>query len=65
MKQLASADALISLEGHRRQQLASICPAQQPFAAKGPILEDRLNCQKPLRGIHWDYAALGLSLRHP
>ena len=70
MKQLASADALISLEGHRRQQLwqASAPMRSSHLLQEAPILEDRLELPEAPEpeAIHWDYAALGLSLRnHP
>ncbi len=70
LKALASADALQSLCGHRRQQVwdaAALKPA--PELLKGvPIEEDALLFPAAPEGeeVVFDYAALGLSLRsHP
>jgi error-prone DNA polymerase len=70
MKQLAAADALTSLSGHRRQQVwdaAALKPA--PALLKhAPVEEDILELAEAPEGeaIVWDYASLGLSLRrHP
>lgn len=70
LRQLASADALMSLAGHRRQQVweaAAWLPAPA-LLAQAPIAEPML--QLPLAGegeeIVFDYAAVGLTLRrHP
>jgi error-prone DNA polymerase len=70
MQQLAAADALLSLEGHRRNQLWQAAAPRQARALlrDAPIDEERLEllpASEP-EAIHWDYAALGLSLRrHP
>jgi len=70
LKALASADALQSLSGHRRQQVwdaAALKPA--PALLKGvPIEEDEWLLPAAHEGeeVVFDYAALGLSLRsHP
>ena len=70
LKALASADALQSLAGHRRQQVwdaAALKPA--PALLKGvPIAEEVLLLPAAPEGeeVVFDYAALGLSLRsHP
>jgi error-prone DNA polymerase len=70
LKALASADALQSLSGHRRQQVwdaSALKPA--PALLKGvPIEEDVLLLPPAEEGeeVVFDYAALGLSLRsHP
>ncbi len=70
LKALASADALQSLSGHRRQQVwdaAALKPA--PALLKGvPIAEDELLLPAAPEGeeVVFDYAALGLTLRsHP
>jgi error-prone DNA polymerase len=70
LKALASADALQSLSGHRRQQVwdaAALRPA--PELLKGvPILEDELLLPAAQEGeeVVFDYASLGLTLRsHP
>jgi error-prone DNA polymerase len=70
LKALASADALQSLSGHRRQQVwdaAALKPA--PALLKGvPIVEDQLLLPAAPEGeeVVFDYAALGLTLRsHP
>ncbi len=70
LKALASGDALLSLSGHRRQQVwdaAALKPAP-PLLAGVPVAEDAL--QLPAAGegeeVVFDYAALGLTLRsHP
>jgi len=70
LKALASADALWSLSGHRRQQVWD-ASAQVPAPAllKGvPIDEDLLQLPAAEEGeeVVFDYAALGLTLRsHP
>ncbi|MDO8284627.1 MAG: error-prone DNA polymerase [Rhodoferax sp.] len=70
LKALASADALQSLSGHRRQQVwdaSALKPA--PALLKGvPIAEDELLLSAAPEGeeVTFDYAALGLTLRsHP
>ncbi|MDH4449367.1 MAG: error-prone DNA polymerase [Rhodoferax sp.] len=70
LKALASADALISLSGHRRQQVwdaSALRPA--PALLQGvPIEEDELALPAAEEGeeVTFDYAAMGLTLRsHP
>jgi error-prone DNA polymerase len=70
LKALASADALISLSGHRRQQVwdaSALRPA--PALLQGvPIEEDVLELPPADEGeeVTFDYAATGLTLRsHP
>ena len=70
LKALASADALLSLSGHRRQQVwdaSALKPA--PALLRGiPIEEDDLLLPAAAEGeeVVFDYAALGLTLRsHP
>ncbi|MBI2748820.1 MAG: error-prone DNA polymerase [Burkholderiales bacterium] len=70
LKALASADALLSLSGHRRQQVwdaAALRPA--PALLQGvPVLERPLQLPAAHEGeeVVFDYAALGLTLRrHP
>jgi error-prone DNA polymerase len=70
MQQLAAADALTSLAGHRRQQVwqASALHAV-PELLQGSLLpEDDLELPAAAEGeeVLWDYAATGLTLRrHP
>jgi len=70
MQQLAAADALTSLAGHRRQQVwqASALHAM-PVLLQGSLLpEDDLALPAAAEGeeVLWDYAATGLTLRrHP
>lgn len=70
MKRLAAADALMSLAGHRRQQLweaAALHPTTE-LLADAPIHEQMLLLPPAPEGeeILLDHAALGLSLRrHP
>jgi error-prone DNA polymerase len=70
MKQLAAADALQSLSGHRRQQVwdaVALKPAPQ-ILKDAPVNEDWLSLKAAPEGeaIVWDYAAMGLTLRrHP
>ena len=70
MQQLAAADALMSLAGHRRQQVwqASALHAL-PELLQGSLLpEDELPLPQAAEGeeVLWDYAATGLTLRrHP
>jgi error-prone DNA polymerase len=70
LKALASADALLSLSGHRRQQVwdaSALIPA--PALLKGvPVEEDALQLPAAQEGeeVVFDYAAIGLTLRsHP
>ena len=70
LQQLAAADALQSLAGHRRQQVwqASALRAQPPLLRQAYAAEEDLNLPAAAEGeeVVWDYAALGLSLRsHP
>jgi error-prone DNA polymerase len=70
LKALASADALSSLSGHRRQQVweASALHAAPALLKEAPIDEDFLELQAASEGeeVVFDYAALGMSLRkHP
>ena len=70
MKTLAAADALMSLAGHRRQQVweASALHATPHMLRDAPVHEDTLELPEAPEGeeIVWDYASLGLSLRrHP
>ncbi|MEN5179028.1 error-prone DNA polymerase [Comamonas testosteroni] len=70
MQQLAAADALASLEGHRRNQLwqAAAPRHNSPLLQAAAIHESHLELPSAAEqeDIHWDYAALGLSLRrHP
>ena len=70
LKALASADALQSLSGHRRQQVwdaAALKPAPA-LLKEVPIEEDELLLPAASEGeeVVFDYAALGLTLRsHP
>lgn len=70
LKALASADALISLSGHRRQQVwaASALQCAPPLLREAPVQEDFLAFPAASEGeeVVFDYAALGLTLRsHP
>ncbi|TWO71478.1 error-prone DNA polymerase [Caenimonas sedimenti] len=70
MKLLAAADALMSLSGHRRQQVwdAAALKAAPALLREAPISEDYLELPAAPEGeeIVWDYASLGLTLRrHP
>ena len=70
LKALASADALISLSGHRRQQVwdASALQRAPPLLREAPVEEDWLELPAASEGeeVVFDYAALGLTLRsHP
>ena len=70
LTQLASADALMSLSGHRRQQVwdASAMRSAPQLLKDAPIDEDLLELPEAPEGeeVVWDYAALGLTLRrHP
>jgi len=70
MQQLAAADALLSLAGHRRQQVWQATAWQRlpallrEAAAPEPALE--LPAAPEGEEVRWDYAATGLTLRrHP
>ncbi len=70
LKALASADALQSLSGHRRQQVWDASALQRaPALLQGvPVDEDALQLPVAAEGeeVVFDYAALGLTLRaHP
>ncbi|MDH3210706.1 MAG: error-prone DNA polymerase, partial [Burkholderiaceae bacterium] len=70
MRLLAAADALMSLSGHRRQQVwdASALLAAPELLRDAPVDEDRLELPPAGEGeeVVFDYASLGLSLRsHP
>ncbi len=70
LKALASADALSSLSGHRRQQVwdASALHAAPALLKEAPVDEDFLELEAASDGeeVVFDYAALGMSLRkHP
>ncbi|WKB55828.1 error-prone DNA polymerase [Eleftheria terrae] len=70
MRLLASADALMSLSGHRRQQVwdAAALLAVPRLLEDAPFEEDVLELPAAAEGeeIVFDYASLGLSLRrHP
>jgi error-prone DNA polymerase len=70
MKQLAAADALQSLSGHRRQQVwdAAALKSAPLLLKDAPVDEDWLGLKEAPEGeaIVWDYAATGLTLRrHP
>jgi error-prone DNA polymerase len=70
LKALAGADALMSLSGHRRQQVwdaSALQPAPGLLRAV-PVVEDALELPAASEGeeVIFDYAALGLTLRsHP
>ena len=70
LKALASADALMALSGHRRQQVwdASALKIAPPLLKAAPVHEDRLALPAASEGeeVVFDYAATGLTLRrHP
>lgn len=70
MKLLASADALRSLSGHRRQQVwdAAALRSTPLLLRDAPVEEDILELPPALEGeeVLFDYAATGLTLRrHP
>ena len=70
LKALASADALIGLSGHRRQQVwqASALQRPPPLLQEAPVNEAWLTLPPAAEGeeVFNDYAALGLTLRsHP
>ena len=70
MEQLAAADALMGLSGHRRQQVWDAVALKAPpvLLREAPVEEDVLDLSEAPEGeaIVWDYASLGLTLRrHP
>ncbi|MEY4564564.1 MAG: hypothetical protein RLZZ618_3841 [Pseudomonadota bacterium] len=70
MKLLAAADALMSLSGHRRQQVwdAAALHATPRLLQQAPVEEDVLELPLAAEGeeVLWDYASMGLTLRsHP
>jgi error-prone DNA polymerase len=70
LKALASADALLSLSGHRRQQVwdASALHAAPALLREAPVDEEGLELPAAPEGeeVAFDYAATGLTLRrHP
>nr|WP_297353551.1 error-prone DNA polymerase [uncultured Caldimonas sp.] len=70
MTLLAAADALMSLSGHRRQQVwdAAAQRATPKLLKDAPVNEDYLELPEAPEGeeIVWDYASTGLTLRrHP
>ena len=70
MKLLAAADALMSLSGHRRQQVwdASALRLTPRLLRDAPVNEDYLELAQAPEGeeIVWDYSSTGLTLRrHP
>ena len=70
MKLLAAADALMSLSGHRRQQVwdASALRATPQLLRDAPVDEEFLELPQAPEGdeIVWDYSSTGLTLRrHP
>ncbi|WP_028998847.1 error-prone DNA polymerase [Azohydromonas australica] len=70
MRTLAAADALMSLSGHRRQQVwdASALLAAPELLREAPVDEDVLELPPAPEGeeVVFDYASLGLTLRsHP
>jgi error-prone DNA polymerase len=70
LKALASADALMALSGHRRQQVwdAAALKIAPPLLKAAPVHEDRLALPAASEGeeVVFDYAATGLTLRrHP
>ena len=70
MTLLASADALMSLAGHRRQQVweAAALRSTPQLLREAPVNEEYLELPEAAEGeeVVWDYAATGLTLRrHP
>lgn len=70
LTQLAAADALLSLSGHRRQQVWDASALKRPPALlrTAPVDEEQLELVPAKEGeeIVWDYSAVGFSLRnHP
>ncbi|MBP8101307.1 MAG: error-prone DNA polymerase [Burkholderiaceae bacterium] len=70
MTLLAGADALMSLAGHRRQQVweAAALRSTPQLLREAPVNEDYLELPEAQEGeeVVWDYASTGLTLRrHP
>lgn len=70
MRQLAAADALRSLSGHRRQQVWDAAGLRRPprLLKGAPVDEEPLELEAAAEGeeVLWDYRTLGLTLRsHP
>lgn len=70
MKQLAAADALASLSGHRRVQVweAAAMLRAPELLQDAPVEEDVLELDEAPEGeeVLWDYSSIGLTLRsHP
>lgn len=70
LQQLAAADALQSLAGHRRQQVwdAAALQAAPEILRRAPVNETALQLDEAPEGeaIVWDYTSTGLTLRrHP
>jgi error-prone DNA polymerase len=70
MRQLAAADALRSLSGHRRQQVWDAAALRRPpeLFKDAPVDEPELELEEAAEGeeVLWDYRTLGLTLRtHP
>ena len=70
MKLLAGADALMSLSGHRRQQVwdASALRSTPLLLRDAPVDEELLELPEAMEGeeVRWDYASIRLTLRsHP
>ncbi|MBH1985888.1 MAG: error-prone DNA polymerase [Burkholderiales bacterium] len=70
LRALASGDALMSLAGHRRQQVweASAWRRPSPLLREAPMAEEALTLPAPpeVEDIVFDHASLGLTLRsHP
>ncbi|KQW43285.1 MULTISPECIES: error-prone DNA polymerase [unclassified Roseateles] len=67
MTALASGDALMSLSGHRRQQVwdAAAPRLNPPLLSDAPVDEDYLELEQASESeeVFWDYASLGLTLR--
>ncbi len=70
LRQLAAADALMSLSGHRRQQVWDAAALRRPpeLLRQAPVDEPVLELKAAAEGeeVVWDYRTLGLTLRsHP
>ncbi|MGQ3053015.1 MAG: error-prone DNA polymerase [Roseateles sp.] len=70
LRQLAAADALRSLSGHRRQQVWDAAALRRPpeLLRQAPVDEPVLELEAAAEGeeVVWDYRTLGLTLRsHP
>jgi error-prone DNA polymerase len=67
MTALASGDALMSLSGHRRQQVwdAAAPRLNPPLLTDAPVDEDYLELEQASESeeVFWDYASTGLTLR--